>query len=60
MSASLRLCALAGVAITLAGCGALSASATPATVGALPTAIVTALISAPTPTVTPRDILGQR
>ncbi len=54
LSASLRLCALAGVALTLAGCGALSAGATPPTAAAQPTAIVAAITSAATPPATPR------
>ncbi|MDQ2997016.1 MAG: peptidase S41, partial [Chloroflexota bacterium] len=54
MSASLRLCALAGVALTLAGCGVLSAGATPPTAAAQPTAIVAAITSAATPPATPR------
>jgi hypothetical protein len=51
---TLRLCAVAGVAITLIGCGALPASATVPTAGALPTAIVAAITGAPTLVVTPR------
>ncbi len=54
---ALRLCALAGVAITLIGCGALPASATVPTAGPAPTAVVAAITSAPTPAVTPRPSL---
>ena len=50
---ALRLCALAGVAISLIGCGALPDGAMIPTAGAPPT-IVAAITSAPTLTVTPR------
>jgi carboxyl-terminal processing protease len=50
---ALRLCALAGVAITLIGCVALPAGATIPTAAPPLTAVVAAITSAPTPTPRP-------